>query len=62
MVLNKLLKEYPSDEEVLYKYALVCLASGDLNTAYENAEILINKNPDNKRLSTSIWTDFNLVK
>ncbi|MDZ7623353.1 MAG: tetratricopeptide repeat protein [Ignavibacteriaceae bacterium] len=48
VVLSNLLKEYPSDEEVLYKYTLVCLASGDLNTAYENAEILINKNPDNK--------------
>jgi tetratricopeptide (TPR) repeat protein len=48
LIFSKLLKEYPYDEEVLYKYALVCLASGDLNTAYENAEILINKNPDNK--------------
>ncbi|HSW53457.1 MAG TPA: tetratricopeptide repeat protein [Ignavibacteriaceae bacterium] len=47
-IFSKLLNEYPSDEEVLYKFALVCLASGDLNTAYENAEILINKNPDNK--------------
>ena len=48
VVLNKLLNAYPSDEEVLYKYAIVCLASGDLSTAYEKAEILINKNPDNK--------------
>ncbi|MBE0573030.1 MAG: tetratricopeptide repeat protein [Ignavibacteriaceae bacterium] len=48
VVLGKLLKEYPSDEEILYKSTIISLASGDLNTAYENAEILINKNPDNK--------------
>ena len=48
VVFNKLLNAYPSDEEILYKYAIVCLASGDLSTAYEKAEILINKNPDNK--------------
>lgn len=47
-VFAKLINEYPSDEELLYKYTLVCLASGDINTAYDNAEILINKNPDNK--------------
>jgi tetratricopeptide (TPR) repeat protein len=47
-IFSKLLKEYPSDEEVLYKFVRVCLASGDLNTAYENVETLINKNPDNK--------------
>lgn len=47
-VFAKLINEYPSDEELLYKYTLVCLASGDINTVYDNAEILINKNPDNK--------------
>jgi Flp pilus assembly protein TadD len=48
VILSKLLEEYPSDEEILYKSALVCLASGDLNVAYEKAEILITKDPDNK--------------
>lgn len=48
VVLSNLLKEYPSDEEVLYNFALVCLASGNLNVAFEKAELLITKNPYNK--------------
>lgn len=47
-VLAKLISEYPSDEELLYKYAIVSLASGDLNTSYKKAATLLNKNPDNK--------------
>jgi Flp pilus assembly protein TadD len=67
LVLTNLLKEYPSNEEVLYKYALLCLASGDLSTAYEKSEILLNKNPENKdyqllfgQLST--WLNINPPK
>ncbi|NWG27656.1 MAG: tetratricopeptide repeat protein [Ignavibacteriaceae bacterium] len=59
-VLTKLINEYPSNEELLYKYAIVSLASGDLNTAYEKTGMLINKNPDNKNYQLlfgqlSVW-------
>ena len=48
VILSKLSEKYPDDEEVLYKYALICLAAGNLAESFEKADLLININPDNK--------------